>query len=80
MNINIRYFAGLREKSGKRSEDFSVEDGKNLEDIYLVLSKQYGFELSPQEIKYSLNNDYVDPSVMPQENDCLVFIPPVAGG
>lgn len=80
MNLKIRYFASLREKAEKTQEEVLVEDGKSLLDIYLFLSARYGFELPPNQIKFSLNNEYVDSTVSPNENDVLVFIPPVAGG
>lgn len=80
MKIKIRYFAGLREKAGKGQEDIVIEEGKDLRSIYLDLSSHYGFTLSANEIKYSVNNEYVEPSVKLQDNDVIVFIPPVAGG
>jgi molybdopterin synthase sulfur carrier subunit len=80
MKIIIRYFASLREKAGKSQEEILIENGKNLKDIYLGLSTKYGFPLTANEIKFSVNNDYVDHSVKLNENDVVVFIPPVAGG
>jgi molybdopterin synthase sulfur carrier subunit len=80
MKVIVRYFASLREQAGKSQEEIEIEMGKNLKDIYQELSLQYGFTLLPQEIKYSVNNDYVDQIVKLNENDVVVFIPPVAGG
>lgn len=80
MIVKIRYFANLREKAGKSEEQMQIEEGKNLLDIYAHLSGQYGFDLTSNMIKFSLNSNYVDPSVCPKENDVVVFIPPVAGG
>ena len=80
MKINVRYFASLREKAGKSQEEILIEEGTNLENIYLDLSEQYGFTLSSKEIKFSVNNEYVDFSAKLNENDVIVFIPPVAGG
>lgn len=80
MKIKIRYFASLREKAGKSHEEVEIEQGQDLKDIYLTLSTQYGFPLSANEIKFSVNNDYVEPWVQLNENDVVVFIPPVAGG
>ena len=80
MKVKVRYFASLREQAGKSQEDIEIEKGKNLKDIYQELSLRYGFTLLPQEIKYSLNNDYVDQIIQLNENDVVVFIPPVAGG
>ena len=80
MKVKVRYFASLREQAGKSQEDIEIESGKNLKDIYQELSLRYGFTLLPQEIKYSVNNDYVDQIIQLNENDVVVFIPPVAGG
>jgi molybdopterin synthase sulfur carrier subunit len=80
MKIKIRYFASLREKAGILQEEIEIESGKDLKDIYQELSVRYGFTLLPQEIKYSVNNDYVDQIIKLNENDVVVFIPPVAGG
>ena len=80
MKVKVRYFASLREQAGKSQEDIEIENGKNLKDIYQELSQRYGFTLLPQEIKYSVNNDYVDQIIKLNENDVVVFIPPVAGG
>ena len=80
MRVKVRYFASLREQAGKSQEDIEIENGKNLKDIYQELSLRYGFTLLPQEIKYSVNNDYVDQIIQLNENDVVVFIPPVAGG
>ena len=80
MKVKVRYFASLREQAGKSQEDIEIEKGKNLKDIYQELSQRYGFTLLPQEIKYSVNNDYVDQIIKLNENDVVVFIPPVAGG
>lgn len=80
MKVKIRYYASLREKAGKSQEEIVVEKGQDLKDIYLALSAQYSFPLSVNEIKFSVNNDYVEPCVELHENDVVVFIPPVAGG
>lgn len=80
MKIKVRYFASLREKAGISQENMTIEAGKDLKDLYLDLSQKYNFSLAANEIKYSVNNEYVEPSISLNENDVIVFIPPVAGG
>lgn len=80
MKIKVRYFASLREKAGISQENMTIEAGKDLKDLYLDLSQKYNFPLAANEIKYSVNNEYVEPSISLNENDVIVFIPPVAGG
>lgn len=80
MKIKVRYFASLREKAGISQEEMTIETGMDLRDLYLDLSQKYDFSLAANEIKYSVNNEYVEPNIPINENDVIVFIPPVAGG
>lgn len=80
MQVKIRYFASLREKAGKSQEDLTLPSPMDLNAIYEMLSGRYGFSLSAGEVKYSVNNEYVDGTYALKEHDVLVFIPPVAGG
>lgn len=80
MKIRIKYFASLREKAGKSQEELELSGAPALDELYNKLSSQYGFPLSAREVKYSVNNEYVDNSFKLRENDTVVFIPPVAGG
>ncbi|MCM2348827.1 MAG: molybdopterin converting factor subunit 1 [Bacteriovoracaceae bacterium] len=80
MKIKVRYFASLREKAGKSQEEMTIQTGKDLSDLYRALRLKYDFSLAENEIKYSVNNEYVEPNIPINENDVIVFIPPVAGG
>lgn len=80
MKIKIKYFAGLREKAGKSQEVLELNSPVGLNELYGRLSVQYGFPLGPEEIKYAVNNEYVDSGTDLMENDVVAFIPPVAGG
>jgi molybdopterin converting factor subunit 1 len=80
MNIKIKYFASLRERAGKSEEDLDLQTDQTPAKLYEMLSHEYGFSLSAKEIKYSVNNEYVDENVLLRDNDTVVFIPPVAGG
>ncbi len=80
MKIKVRYFASLREKAGISQEEMTIGPGMDLRDLYLDLSKKYDFPLAANEIKYSVNNEYVEPNIPINESDVIVFIPPVAGG
>lgn len=80
MKIKIRYFASLREKAGKSQEEMIIQAGTDLSNLYRELRSKYDFSLAENEIKYSVNNEYVEPNISINENDVIVFIPPVAGG
>lgn len=79
MNLNIDYFAILREQAGKRHELF-VTDAATPEQVYAILAEQYGFDLSQSRLRVAVNERFVDWSCHLNDGDRLVFIPPVAGG
>lgn len=79
MNINIKYFAALRESAGKSSEVISI-DAKSVEEVYNHLNELYSFSVDRHHLKVAINEEYADFSDSISEGDTLVFIPPVAGG
>lgn len=80
MNITVKYFASLREKAGKSHEELEISHEESLSKIYDTLSQRYQFSLSANEIKFAVNNEYVEADHSLRNGDVLVFIPPVAGG
>lgn len=80
MKITIKYFASLREKAQKSQEEMEISPEESLSKIYETLSSRYDFPLSSRQVKFAVNNEYVDDQYQLKENDVVVFIPPVAGG
>lgn len=80
MIITIRYFASLREKSQRHEEKLEISPDESLSKIYQTLASRYDFPLSSQQVKFAVNNEYVENHYQLKENDVVVFIPPVAGG
>jgi molybdopterin synthase sulfur carrier subunit len=80
MNIKIKYFASLREKSQKSEDLLEITEKQNLSEIYGLLRDKYNFPLTAKEIKFAVNNEYVGDEYLLKEHDVVAFIPPVAGG
>ncbi len=80
MNIKIKYFASLREKSQKSEDLLEINEKQNLSEIYELLRGKYHFPLTAKEIKFAVNNEYVEDEYLLKEHDVVAFIPPVAGG
>lgn len=80
MNIKIKYFASLREKSQKSEDILELSAQKNLSEIYEQQRDKYNFPLTANEIKFAVNNEYVEAEYQLKEHDVVAFIPPVAGG
>lgn len=79
MKININYFAKLRDERGLSSESIDT-DFSNALDLYNFLRDKYNFSLSSKSLKVAINDEFVDWNQKLNENDNIVFIPPVAGG
>jgi molybdopterin converting factor subunit 1 len=77
--IHIKYFALLKEERGMNSETLQT-DCLTVYDLYVYLKSAHGFKLSPEILRVSLNGQYVHWQTHINDNDEVVFIPPVAGG
>jgi len=81
MHIQIRYFASLREITGKGEEQLSIPDETTVADIHAILLTLYT-QLQPilERCVPAVNRRYVPAEILLQEGDELVFIPPTGGG
>ncbi len=81
MNIRIRYFASLREITGKNEELLTVNDGTSVAEVRSLLVSLYP-RLGPivERSVYAVNKGYVPAETALHEGDELVFIPPMGGG
>jgi MoaD family protein len=77
--VSIRYFALLRDRAGKAEEGIQTESA-TLADLYDELRIRYSFTLGPNDVKASVNGQWADLQSPFQDQDQIVFIPPVAGG
>jgi len=79
MRINIKYFAAMREQAGL-SEEVVNTNAKTASELLLEVSKKYNFSLNRETLKVAINEEYSCFDTNLKEDDCIVFIPPVAGG
>jgi len=77
--INVRYYALLREERGCPSETIKTNAQTPLE-LYTQLRQQYRFSLDINSLKVALNDAFYSWDSPLQDKDTVVFIPPVAGG
>lgn len=78
--IAVRYFAVLRDVSGKSSEEVNLEEGQSAGQIYRMLAEKYGFPLALSDIRVAVNDEFTSADQALKRGDTLVFIPPVSGG
>ena len=79
MKIKIKYFAVMRE-ARKLSEEIIKTREKTVGELYDELNKKHHFPLEKKFLKIAVNESYVSFDYSLQENDTVVFIPPVTGG
>ena len=79
MQVNIRYFALMREQAG-RSEETLETTARTPADLYAELTGRYGFTLGEEQLTVAINSEFADWSQPLAAGDAVVFLPPVAGG
>lgn len=79
MKIKVRYFAALRDQRGV-SQEFIEIPSMTPAELYTFLRTEHGFSLTLAQVRFAVNNQYVEGDQLIQDGDELVFIPPVAGG
>jgi molybdopterin synthase sulfur carrier subunit len=81
MEIRLRYFASLREITGRNEETLTVPEGTRITDVRDLLQTRYPALQSVIERCISaVNRSYVPAETTLHEHDEVVFIPPMGGG
>lgn len=78
--IKVTYFAILKDLAGKAEENLSIEQGITASQLYNRLAESYNFPLALSDIRVAVNDEFSKLDYRIQDQDHIVFIPPVAGG
>ena len=79
INIKILYFAALQEITGCSSETLSVHAHSTPDTIYQALKSQYDLP-NKNRLKVAINDCFCSWESILNNDDTIVFIPPVTGG
>jgi molybdopterin converting factor subunit 1 len=77
--VQVRYFAALREQAGVSEEQLETTAATPAE-LYEELRARHGMQLPAAMLRVAVNEEFVDWSRPLESGDRVVFIPPVAGG
>jgi molybdopterin synthase catalytic subunit len=81
IQVEVRFFAGLRERAGRRSMTVSLPARATVGDAVKEASAAVPGGLTMRgNIMYALNREYVTLDVEVHDGDELALIPPVSGG
>jgi molybdopterin converting factor subunit 1 len=79
MQVKVKYFAALRDSTGVPEESIET-NSKSASDLFKELNSKYNFTVDKENIKVAINESYTSLDTLLNNNDTIVFIPPVAGG
>jgi len=81
MRVHVRYFAALREKAGKDADVLTIPEGAPVSQARAALIERYP-QLATTLVgcAVAVNRAYASAETALNEDDELVFIPPLGGG
>ena len=79
LQIQVVYFAKLRELTGLDQETFSISKGANPSDVLASINERHQIDIG-SNFKIAINDEFSDWDIKLNDGDRLVFIPPVTGG
>lgn len=77
--LRVQYYAVMRERAGRNEEELTTAASTPAE-LYAELSRRHPFALTRDQLRVAVNAEFADWSAPLRDRDCVVFIPPVAGG
>ncbi len=77
--LHIRYFALLRERAGRSTEELQTL-ARTPAELYEELRERHPLGLEPRQLRVAINDEFADWQAPLAEGDTVVFLPPVAGG
>ncbi len=81
MKVKVKFFAALRERVGASEVTKEIGEGSTVGELWEALKRDYP-KLVPinTTLLYAVNRDYVSTNRVLQDEDEVVFVPPVSGG
>ena len=81
MDIQVLFFASVRDLVGEQAQTVSVPDGATVGDLLSELAGRHPrFGEMAESLMVSVNQDYVERDGVLTDGDEVALIPPVSGG
>ncbi len=81
MNVEIHFFASIREAVGTASLEWKPRGQLTVSDLFEEIVKQHpAIAAFRSSVLFAVNEGYVTPKYSLQEGDRVAFLPPVSGG
>lgn len=79
MQLQINYFAWLRERAGREAETVDTNASTPAQ-LWTELDARHGFDTERRHLRVAVNDAFSSWDVPLTDGDRVVFIPPVSGG
>lgn len=76
MSIEVKFFASLRERLGKGSQQIDANQVSTVTDVWQLCASQD----MPANTLIAVNMEYVNTDQVVRDGDEVAFFPPVTGG
>ena len=80
MLINVRLFAGLRERAGTDRLEIELPEDARVADVLAAMASTPVGEIRPKECVVAVNREYADADEPVNPGDEVALVPPVSGG
>ncbi len=80
MKVIVRYFAKIREITGRSEEVLDISNKSVLGDVISLVFDKYIIEIEGMPLLYSVNYEYADTDTVLQDNDEIGILFPASGG
>ena len=77
MAIKVKFFASLREKTGRAEGSVEFSNGLTASEVW---ARATDGAIPPEKLMVAVNMEYVKGDPVLQDNDEVAFFPPVTGG
>ena len=77
MTITVKFFARLREQTGKAEAEIPMETGLSVAEVWQLSTNDMAM---PDNTLCAVNMEYVNSEHMVADGDEVAFFPPVTGG
>lgn len=77
MRVQVRFFAGLRERLGISGRELEVPAGTRIAQLWALLVPDQPL---PENLLVARNMEYVEADKTVEDGDEIAFFPPVTGG
>jgi len=82
VKVKVLYFASIKERLGKESEEIEVADGDKIETLIDQIKKENekAKSIETRSFLFAVNQEIVNSDTVLKPNDEIAILPPLSGG